>query len=382
MKKFIFSTLSFFFLLSSAMAQLTGQIPSLADTTWNLEGNDIIPITIKPDRSGYFKIPVSLLKRGVYSFGTLGSIYIEPNYNLSISLKNGQYEFKGKGAVENQILQTMNHKLNRFLGNPGYDVWHQFLLTEPLLFIPMLDEYIKNIDIAARASKNIFFKEFIRQEVEFDKRYCLMVYSRFYGLDSNRMQSLRKILATPVIERKESYRADLAAAYQAQFSKKLTTTEKDSLNNIIYNNWDMNNEIMYLNSKYYKSMIGYKIDYLAYAEAQRKRRDSIKNDEIVKLLIMTPLIRNNYIKEALNFRYTNAAIKKSKFPADITDIYESFIRDSKNEKHRDEIRKTFSNLSSTTANATAPDFNYTNPYGQLVSLKSLRGKYVYVDVWA
>ncbi|RZK36592.1 MAG: hypothetical protein EOO90_27060, partial [Pedobacter sp.] len=382
MKKLVFSTLFFILLLSSAMAQLTGQIPALADTTWKLEGNDITPIPIKADRSGYFKIPVSSLKRGIYSLGSVGSIYIEPSYNLSILAKKGQYKFKGNGAVENQVLQTMNNKLNRFLGNPGYDVWHQFLLTEPVLFTPMLDEYIKKINTAAGGSKNIFFKEFIRQEVEFDKRYCLMAYSRFYGLDSNRMQALRKILATPIIERKESYRADLAAAYQAQFSKKLTNTEKDSLNNFIYNDWDMNNEIMYLNSKYYKSMIGYKIDYLAYAEVQRKLRDSIKNDEIVKLSIVKPLISNNYIKEALNFRYTNAAIKKSKFPSDITDIYESFIGDSKNEKHKDEIRKTFRNLSSTTANATAPDFNYTNPYGQLVSLKSLRGKYVYVDVWA
>jgi len=363
-------------------AQITGKIPVRADSTFVLEGNGISPIKVKADQSGHFKIEIKSLIRGIYDLSGVGSLYLEPDFKFSVGTINNKYYFQGKGATENEILLKMNNSLHKFLGNPGYDVWHQYLLTEPKSFIRMLDDYVEKANASAGKSTNSFFRSFIQQEAAFDKRYCLMAYSRFYGLDSTKMQELTRILAIPVAERKENYKKELAAAYQAQFSKRLTPGEKDSLNEIIYSGWDPNNEVLYKNSKYYKDMIGYKVDYLAYSQANQALRDSLKNDEKVKLLVTGQLINNPFIREAFNYRYTNAAIKKAKTTSDIKDIYENFLSASNSDKHKDKIKETFNNLSETTVNTAAPDFSYLNPSGQLVSLKSLRGNYVYIDVWA
>lgn len=129
-------------------------------------------------------------------------------------------------------------------------------------------------------------------------------------------------------------------------------------------------------------MIGYRIDYMAFLPEQRKLRDSIQNDDILKLSIVNNLISNNKIKEDFAFKYTKGAIKKAKIPTEVKIIYESFINQSKNEKHKLEVKKSYDNLIATLNDKVAPDFNYVNNKGELVSLKSFRGKYVYIDIWA
>ncbi|MFW0717610.1 TlpA family protein disulfide reductase [Pedobacter sp. N23S346] len=382
MVKLIISVLAMFFFMSNAKAQLLGNIPTLADTTWTIEGNEISPIPIKADKSGHFEMDIKVLKQGFYNFGKVGLIYIEPDYTLTVTQQANKYHFEGSGKIENDVLQKMNGHLNQFLGNPGYALWHQYLLTEPNLFIPMLDDYIKKTNASADQSKNTFFKAFIKREAELDKRYCLAVYSRFYGLDSTKMTALRQILAVPIADRKENHTQKLMDAYQSQFSKKLSVAGKDSLNNIIYDDLDLNNEMLYCNSKYYKELIALKIDYLTYGKNYEKMRDSIKNEDKIKLIILESLINNAYIKEQFTYRYSISAIKKAKQPDDVNDVYQSFLSKSKDEVHKAEIRKTYQNLSATLSSALSPNFKYKNPAGQLVSLTNLKGKYVYIDIWA
>lgn len=363
-------------------AQLSGEISLLKDTIWTLSNSSGINLMVKGDKSGRFEIDISKLEKGVYSFGKMGEIFIQPDYKTGISLIKEQYIVTGSGKTENDLLNENRKLLDNFLGNPGYAVKFNYLLTEPSIFIPVLDNYVKIITSKSEQSSNAFFKDFIKQEAELGKRFCLSAYSLFYGLDSSKMGALRKLLSIPVADRKEDYKKELMAAHQAQFSKKLTPEDKELLNKTIYEGWDVNNEILYKNSRYYKTMIGYRIDYLTYLPENQKLRDSLKNDYIIKLNISKNLITNSRIKEDFAYNYTIGTIKRAKDPAEITTIYQSFIDNAKNEKYKLEVKNTFQNLISTLAKAIAPDFNYTNPEGKMVSLKSLRGKYVYIDVWA
>ncbi|WP_316804363.1 TlpA disulfide reductase family protein [Pedobacter nototheniae] len=363
-------------------AQLSGKIPLLGDTVWTLSSKTGYNLKVKGDKNGHFWVDISKLSAGIYSFGEIDEIFIQPDYKTQIDFIDKKYIFTGSGSIENNILQQMGINLNKFFGNTGYGVSFSALLTEPSIFIPALDDYIKKSNLSAKESSNTFFKDFIKQEAEFDKRYCLYAYNRFYGLDSSKMAALRKILSIPVANRNADYKKELQTAYQAQFSKKLTPEEKQLLNKTIYEDWDLNNEVLYKNSKYYVDMISYRIDYMAYLPEHRKLRDSIQNDDILKLSILNNLISNNRIKEDFAFRYTNGAIKKAKIPTEVKIIYESFINQSKNEKHKLEVKKSYDNLIATLNDKVAPDFNYVNNKGELVSLKSFRGKYVYIDIWA
>lgn len=376
--------LLFFYALIAfqANAQLSGKMAKMADTVWTLSNNSGFSQKIKFSNNGQFKVDISKLETGIYSFGKIDEIFIQPDYKTGISSIKGQYIISGSGKIENEILKETRTGLDSFLGNPGYAVKYSYLITEPSIFIPLLDEYIKKIHSSSAQSSSNLFKDFIQSEAEFGKRYCLYAYNRFYGLDSSKMGALRKILAIPVAERKENYRKELMEAYQAQFSKKLSPEEKELLNSTIYGEWDINNEMLYKNSAYYKDMIGYRIDYLTYVPKNQKWRDSLNNDDIIKLEMAKKLITNSTIKQDFTFKYTNNAIRKAKKPTDVVSIYESFINDSQNEKYKSEVKKSYQNLAATLANVNAPDFNYVNPKGEMVSLKSLRGKYVYIDIWA
>jgi thiol-disulfide isomerase/thioredoxin len=50
--------------------------------------------------------------------------------------------------------------------------------------------------------------------------------------------------------------------------------------------------------------------------------------------------------------------------------------------YKTEIEEVYANYKRMEENAVAPDFNYMNIDGQSVTLKELRGKYVYIDIWA
>lgn len=363
-------------------AQLSGKIPLMANKIWTLTNRSNLNLKIKGDKLGYFKVDISKLESGIYDFGEMGEIFLEPGYKTNINFANKQYILIGDGALENKILAQTRQGLDQFLGNPGYAVKFNYLLTEPSIFIPLLDKYVEHIKSKSEQSTDNVFKDFIKQEAAFGKRYCLYAYNRFYGLDSSKMDALKEILSIPVKDRNGDFSKQLKEAYQVQFSKKLIPEEKELLNKITYNDWDINNELLYKNSSYYKNMISYRIDYLTYLPENRKLIDSLKNDNIIKLNVAKNLLSNSKIKEDFIFTYTNASIKAAKMPTEVSTIYESFINGSTNESHKSEVKKSFQNLSTTLSNFVSPEFNYTTPDGKMVSLKSLRGKYVYIDVWA
>ena len=374
--------IAIFLLMGNAKAQLIGNIPGIADSSWTLQGNDLSPIVISADKSGNFKLSLKDLAPGIYEFGKVGLVYLEPDYKLNISEQEKNYQFDGDGKIENDALRNMNSRLNQFLGNPGYGLWHRYLLTEPTVFIPMLNSYVEKSIEAANKSNNESFKAFIRHESELDKRYCLYIYNRFYGLDSTKMAALREILAIPKTDRKKNYSERLTTAYQGQFSKKLSTAEKDAIEKSIYQDLDMNNDMLYRNSKYYKDLLASKIDYLTYGKKYDKVRDSIQNDDKLKLIILDSLINNTYIRTRLAYRFTLNAIKKAKNPEDVSKVYQSFLNMGADEPQKAAITKAYQNLSATLSNKSAPDFKYENSKGQLVSLKDFKGNYVYIDIWA
>ena len=60
-----------------------------------------------------------------------------------------------------------------------------------------------------------------------------------------------------------------------------------------------------------------------------------------------------------------------------------FMEYSTNEENKKEITKTYNKLKVTAKGQPSPKFvNYENFKGGTTSLDDLKGKYVYVDVWA
>jgi thiol-disulfide isomerase/thioredoxin len=374
--------LALMLITSWVSAQITGQLPEKPESPWTLKNIEGVDIPITGDAKGHFVVAVSKLKKGFYQLGDIGTIYLEPDYAIAISGRPHHYVFSGKGSRENNLIQQSLLPLSHIQSDGGYGMPLAVFLMEPKIFLPVVDGYLENADSLFNTSDNRFFVELSKKDSKFVRRNMIYNYLLFYGMDSTKMEPLRQLLKIPLAERKPDHSKLLYKAYLSQFSKKLSPEEKTEMNNLLYENWDINDETLFKNSDSYRFLVKKRIEFLAKSDAYKKLTDSLKSENKVKLLIIDKEIANPYINDYQNYIFTYAMIKSAKTTAEVEADYQQYIVRSNNPTRKNEIQTVYNNLKGTQKNTPAPEFNYTDPNGKLVSLKSLRGKYVYIDIWA
>ncbi len=130
-------------------------------------------------------------------------------------------------------------------------------------------------------------------------------------------------------------------------------------------------------SSSYKSLV--QNHYNSRAAEMAKDDDSIDQD--IAMLKVGGTIESQIIKNDLLF-------KAARFGITYTDKIEEFYAaykaaGSTNEKNNTNIEKSYNTLKKLAKGSTSPKFvNYENNAGGTTSLDDLKGKYVYVDVWA
>ena len=91
-------------------------------------------------------------------------------------------------------------------------------------------------------------------------------------------------------------------------------------------------------------------------------------------------IEDETIKNILLFNFANNNMSYTK---DVDVFYNSFLENSTNKKNNDLILEKYNNLTALKKGRPSPKFiGYENYAGGLTSLDDLKGKYVYIDVWA
>ncbi|MGG7033863.1 MAG: TlpA family protein disulfide reductase [Flavobacterium sp.] len=63
-------------------------------------------------------------------------------------------------------------------------------------------------------------------------------------------------------------------------------------------------------------------------------------------------------------------------------LYNSILSLSSDEKFKKEVFERIENLNNFNVGSPAPDFELEDQFGEKVSLESLKGKYIYLDIWA
>lgn len=91
-------------------------------------------------------------------------------------------------------------------------------------------------------------------------------------------------------------------------------------------------------------------------------------------------ITDSKLKNGLLFDYASNNLTREK---DLKGFYNAFIASSTNEEQKNKITEAFNKLKATNVGESSPKFvNYENNAGGTTSLDDLKGKYVYIDVWA
>lgn len=128
-------------------------------------------------------------------------------------------------------------------------------------------------------------------------------------------------------------------------------------------------------SSNYKGLVS---DHYGDKANKLSEKDSIAYD--MAFLKTASAIENETIKNSLLFDYANYNMSYSK---DIDGFYNIFTKSSTNKKNNTIITEKYNNLMGLTKGRPSPKFvGYENYAGGKTSLDDLKGKYVYVDVWA
>ncbi|GAA4232385.1 hypothetical protein GCM10022291_07110 [Postechiella marina] len=138
---------------------------------------------------------------------------------------------------------------------------------------------------------------------------------------------------------------------------------------------DYDNGDDYEASQYYKKIVNSYYNRKA-GEIARDQQLSSGGLALIEALSTS----NQKIKNGILFNYANANLVRERDPKT---FYDAYMVNSNNEEHKAKITEILKKLTATNVGAASPKFiNYENNAGGTTSLDDLKGKYVYIDVWA
>ncbi len=105
-----------------------------------------------------------------------------------------------------------------------------------------------------------------------------------------------------------------------------------------------------------------------------------ENESFIGFLeIVGKQVKDTIIKNRLLFAYADMNLKNVK---DKNKFFKTFKKYATDQNNIAKIQEKYVELNRLNPGMPAPDFSLVNENGKKVSLKDLRGKYVYIDVWA
>lgn len=260
-------------------------------------------------------------------------LYIFPDDNLEISITGKEYgklEFKGKHA-----------ELNAYLVNPGsIKVGGGFNLDEGD-YINFLKSRVE--ETVKRMESFGFEESFTKKE---KKRIAIKIYTSMVGY--------------PNIKRRTDRNFQASDAFYNYVDSQLFEDEN------------------MLSTKEYTDFIEYMYRMLATKDI--KNYDVFDyTDATLKYVISH--VENKKIKAHLINFYAYDYLKRNGIleAEPVTKIFKKYVKDSEKRKLYDQTWETWAKI---TPGRVMPDLIFSDINGKTVSLSSLRGKYVYIDVWA
>lgn len=222
--------------------------------------------------------------------------------------------------------------------------------------------------------------EFRLADADYYIKNLIQDYKLQYGWDSISFYRLSEFVK--IDRTTPNYRTTFDSLARAAFPKKLTATENEKLNTLLFGKADPNNENLFKKSESYRTWVE---NYVRHIRNTRYKADTLggyKGNDIVKLKAIRSDINNTFIKEYLIYQQTIRIMKMSDDDVVIKKIYADFFSDVSNKDYLSEVKNIYDNYVQMNSNGPSPLFAYYDIHNKLIRLEDLKGKYVYIDVWA
>lgn len=343
----------------------------------NLQNFDGIKISIPVNARNAFTFSGSLPK-GFYEIDSIGTVYLCPGYNLVIRPagpgQQGNYRFTGIGAMENNALRLA--KLSSLIPPGSMDELEPAADSlEPKDFLRKIDSMQYRGEMLFNRSTDTFFSKYAALDLKFYENYLCQLY-----FTENNMGNGDQLRTT-----NDSTRLSQLVKGAARF--------REVIMRMYYPSWNWNDEDLFRNSSYYRQAfqgfftfktfsMKYMGPLMKMQQGSPNPRDVILIQDQIKLRVARDEISNPYILAYFDYSFTRSLLEDAKDTAVLNKYYREYYERSSRPDYRATIKEIYDNAVSYTDNTPAPLFVYRNNSGNLVSLNSLLGKYIYIDVWA
>jgi|GEM_PF-292378 len=366
--------------------QLSGKIsPEKKLTEINIRNIDGIVASTPVKEDGSFTLTSDQLSQGFYEVDALGYMYFKPGFNLTAQPQaNDRYQFSGAGAVENNALAGARAALKNYItldekNQPAQDVYY---LDVPE-FLEKLHAFYDHGKKLFAQSKDAFFNEYANADLRYYGREVCWIYSIYFGKDLKKLDAFYEFFEK-ADKTSPDYPRQLDSAYKAADVKTLDSISRKTLFGFLYEDWDKNNETLFKNSSSYRRAIA---NFIARMSNMPKYRvQMVTYDRLLhhanQLKVVRGEITASYIKEYYEYSITSDVLKMARDTATLEKYYQEYLANAQSEKNRKLLEEVYLNARTYTDKAAAPLFAYKDVSGKTVSLQDLRGKYVYIDVWA
>ncbi|UOK42020.1 MULTISPECIES: TlpA family protein disulfide reductase [Flavobacterium] len=321
---------------------VSGKITNTEDGKLKIKGESFEKeIILKAD--GTFSETLQIDYNGTYNFATKAnrtSLYLTKGTALVINFDDKNFattlKYSGKGSAENQYLSDKSATVNKMMGNV-----QEFYTLEETAFLAKLKEVKTSMTDLLNKSKitDAAFKKNEMKSIGYFEQLQILNYPSYHA-------HYAKIEGfTP-------------SATFPKFDDKI----------------DLDNQEDFLFSSSYKQIVATKFNNALMSQMAENEEYTSKLalPEIKK--VKSPAIKNAHIQ--------NLSYEVSAGNPDAAMLYNELMAMSSDEKFKKDLTVKFNKIKTLTPGNISPKFDYENFKGGKTTLESLKGKYVYIDVWA
>lgn len=322
---------------------ISGKITNTDDGKLKIKGESFEKeILLKPD--GSFSETFQIEYAGAYNLATKNnrsSLYLAKGTKLTINADDKNFgptlKYTGAGSTENQYLYEKLGVANKMMGNVT-----EFYALDETAFLSKLKEVKSAMTSLLEKAKitDAAFRKKEAKSIDYFEQLQLLNYPSYH-------------------------------AHYAKLEGYVPSESFPKFNTQI----DLDNEEDFLFSSPYKQIVATKFNNDLYAKIGNENEEytyKFALPEIKK--VKSPAIRNAHIQ--------NVAYEVGAGNPEATQLYNEIMMLSTDTKFKADLTTKFNKIKTLTPGNISPKFDYENFKGGKTSLESLKGKYVYIDVWA
>lgn len=316
----------------------SGKIDNPKGENLTISGDDF-QVSVQVAEDGSFSDTLEI-PMGFYNLrhGEWTNVFLKPGYNLMLTLDTDQFDqtvtYSGEGAAENNYLAAKILK--------DEEVWGErraFYSLEEAAFLEKLNESITRLTADLNATEGLSdeFKGLELKNLEYKKLVSLSQYPGYH----------------PYFTQKDTF------AVSEDFLTPLNGIDYDNAADFaIFDNYRSLVDKWYLNYEILEE----------------------NPDTLVTVLADIRALKSQNIKNTL--MNTLSVFFLSPANPQMTTLYEGIMELSNKEEFKKQVTEKYEKLKALAPGKPAPVFAYKDKDGNTVSLADLKGKYVYIDVWA